>query len=112
MLAAEYAKYYGIEQQRTRESDADFRLRVSNALRAKGKVIEAQEAYHNRRYEDGGIVMDGLFGEMGRELGKVPQYSQPGTHNDEGDKVAAGGVLRHSEETPDPMVMLLAALLR
>lgn len=112
MLATEYAKHYGIEKQRKNESDQDFRLRVSNALRAKGKIIEAQEAYHNRRYEDGGVVMDGMDGEIGRAMGKVPQYSREGTHNDEGDKIAAGSILRYGKDDPDPMLALLAALLR
>ena len=113
MLATEYAKHYGIEKQRKDESNEDFRLRVSNELRAKGNIIEAQEVYHDCRYEQGGVVLDGLFGEAGRAMGKVPQYSRKGTHNDEGDKVAAGAILRHGKNEPDPMLAaFLAALLR
>ena len=111
MLATEYAEYYGIDAQGEDESDDDFRLRVSNALRAQGKVIEAQEAYHDQRYEDSEVVMAGLFGEMGRTLGKVPQYSKPGTHNDEGDKLAAGYLLQQERNEPDLAALLLACLL-
>jgi len=112
MLATEYAEYHGIEPQGGNETDADFRLRVSNALRANGHIIEAQEAYHDQRYENSDIVMAGLFGEIGQALGKVPQYSAEGTHSNEGDKVAAGVVLQHKRDEPDPAVMLLACLLR
>ena len=112
MLATDYAKYYVIEAQRADESDLDFRLRVSNALRAEGRVIEAQEAYHDQRYEESDTVMNALFGEVGRAMGKVPQYREPGTHDDEGDKLAAGTVLRYKKDDPDPMMLLIAAMLR
>lgn len=112
MLATKYAEYYSIEVQDKSESDADFRLRVSHALRAQGYIIEAQEAYHDQRYEDSSTVMAGLYGDIGRALGKVPQYSKEGTHSDEGDKVAAGYLLQHKRDEPDPMALLLACLLR
>ena len=112
MLATEYAEYYKIEGQRDGESDEDFRLRVSNALRAIGKIIEAKEAYLNRRYEDSDSVMDSVAGEIGRAMGKIPQYSEPGTHRDEGDKLAAGAIVRSGRDDPDPMALLLAALMR
>jgi len=112
MLATEYAEYYGIEAQEETENDMDFRLRVSNALREKGYIIEAQEAYHDQRYEESDTVMSALFGEVGRAMGKVPQYSKPGTHSDEGDKLAAGTILRYKEDDPDPLALLVAAMMR
>lgn len=112
MLATKYAEYYEIEAQGENENNMDFRLRVSNALRAEGRIIEAQEAYHDQRYEGSDVVMSGLFGEVGRALGKVPQYSKSGTHNDEGDKVAAGYLLQRKEDNSDPMMLLIAAMIR
>jgi hypothetical protein len=112
MLATEYARYYEIEAQRDGESDEDFRLRVSNALRAMGKIIEAKEAYLNRRYEDSESVLDSVAGEIGRAMGVIPQYSRPRTHQDEGDKLAAGAILRRGKDDPDPMALLFAALMR
>jgi len=97
MLATEYAEYYKIEAQGEGESDMDFRLRVANALREGGHIVEAQEAYHDQRYEESDTVISALFGEIGRALGKVPQYSKPNTHSDEVDKLAAGTILRHKE---------------
>ena len=112
MLATEYAKYYKIKPQCDGESDEDFRLRVSNALRDMGKIIEAKEAYLNRRYEDSESVLDSVAGEIGRAMGMIPQYSRPGTHEDEGDKLAAGAIARNRRDEPDPMALLLAALMR
>lgn len=111
MLATEYAEYYEIEAQREGESDMDFRLRIASTLREKGHIIEASEAYHDQRYEESDTVVSALFGEVGRAMGKVPQYSKPGTHSDEGDKVAAGTILRHKEDNPDPMMLLIAAMM-
>ena len=112
MLATEYAEYYRIEGQRDGESDEDFRLRISNALRTMGKIIEAKEAYLDRRYEDSDSVMDSVVGEIGRAMGIVPQYSRPGTHEDEGDKLAAGAIARSGRGEPDPMTLLLAMMMR
>lgn len=112
MLATDYAEYYGIEAQGETENDANFRLRISNTLRVKGHIIEAQEAYHDQRYEGNETITNALFGEIGRALGKVPQYSEPGTHNDEGDKLVAGTILRHKKHDPDPLMLLIAATLQ
>ena len=52
--AKEYAEYYGIDPQGSKESDSTFMDRVANVLRKMGKVIEAHEAKTGKRidYDD------------------------------------------------------------
>lgn len=71
MLATEYAEYYGIDPQGAEESDPAFRERVAGALRAKGKLIEAHEAFQDARYEDSDDVMGGIIGALAQALGGV-----------------------------------------
>lgn len=90
MLATEYAKYYGVEEQRKDEPDIAFRGRVSTALRNMGHVIEAHEAYWDERYEDSDSVMTGLFGAVAQAL-QGTQYRGDLVSND----IAAGTLVRH-----------------
>ena len=68
MLATEYAKYYEIDPQHEGESDAAFKSRVSGALRAQGRLIEAHEAYQNERYEESDDVMTGILGAVAQAM--------------------------------------------
>lgn len=90
MLATEYAKYYGVEEQREGESDMAFRGRVSTALRDMGHVIEAHEAYQDERYEDSDSVVTGLFGVMAQAL-QGTRYGGDLMGND----IVAGILVRH-----------------
>jgi hypothetical protein len=90
MLATEYARYYGVEEQRENESDMAFRGRVSTALRDMGHIIEAHEAYQDERYEDSDSVMTGLFGAMAQALQGTRYGGDP-----VGNDIAAGTLVRH-----------------
>ncbi len=109
MLATEYAQYYNIEAQREGESDLAFRSRVSGKLRDAGKIIEAHEAYQDKRYEDSDSVVTGITGALAQAFQGV-NYDSHGERQ-VGDDIAAGILARTSKKEVDPMMMLLACLL-
>jgi hypothetical protein len=90
MLATEYAKYYDLPPQGEKETDLEFRGRVSNFLRDKCLIIEAHEAYQDERWENSEDVMTGLFGAIGQAL-QGTNYSG----NKVGNDIAAGTIVRH-----------------
>jgi len=105
MLATQYAEYCGIEAQREGESDLAFRSRVSGALRDQGKLIEAHEAYQDKRWDEDGGVSLGIMGAMAQLMQGV-DYHVSGEQQIGAD-LAAGVVVQN----PKPEVSLDALLL-
>ncbi len=102
MLATEYAEYYSIASQEESESDYTFRNRVANALREMGHVIEAHEAFQDKRYEQSDDVMGGVIGAMAQAL-QGTNYSGDPIGND----IAAGVVAQDDRPKLTPEMALL-----
>jgi hypothetical protein len=105
MLATEYAKYYKIAPQRKNETDAAFRSRVSAALRDRGYITEAHEAYRDERYEDSSDVITGIMGAMTQVLLK----KNYGSHGERqiGDDIAVGIVTQSPKLEMNPATAIL-----
>ena len=113
MLATEYAKWYDIPAQAEGETDMAFRHRVAGELRDLGHIIEAHEAQQERRWDDpngGDMVMAGIAGALAMVL-QGKSYGSTGV-NLVGDDIAAGVIAQSPKQDIDPMMLLIAALLR
>ncbi len=71
-----------------------------------GKIIEAHEAYQDKRYEDSDSVMTGITGAVAQAFQGVDY----GSHGERqvGDDIAAGILAQAPKREVDPMMMLLA----
>ena len=107
MLATEYASYYEIAPQGDDETDSAFRSRVGGILRDRGQIIEAHEAYQDRRYDDddGGDVMTGIMGAMAQALHRT-NYGSHGERQID-DDFAVGTVVQNPKPEVDPMMAML-----
>jgi len=106
MLATDYAEYYEIEAQREGEDDYAFRNRVANALRARGRLIEAHEAFRNERYEQSDDVMGGVIGAVAQAMQGTSYRGDP-----IGNDIAAGVVAQDDKPKLTPeMAMLMVEL--
>ena len=108
MLATEYAKYYEIDPQHEGESDAAFKSRVSGALRAQGRLIEAHEAYQNERYEESDDVMTGILGAVAQAMQGIDYGGDD--ERKVGDDIAAGTIVK-STKRDDALMALMALML-
>lgn len=109
MLATDYAKYYGIAPQGDDETDSAFRGRVSGILRGQGRIIEAHEAHNDKRYDDSENAMTGIMGAVAGALYGT-DYGSRGERQ-VGDDIAIGALVRYPKPEPDPMMLLLAAMM-
>lgn len=107
--ATEYAKYYGIPEQREGESDSKFRSRVSGELRAKNKIIEAHEAYSDKPYDSDPLTMLGILGGVAEEM---HGRHAPDPERQIGDDIAAGMIVNDDTPKPSAAELLLALFLR
>ena len=109
MLATDYAKCYRIAPQQEGESDLSFRGRVAGQLRDMGHIVEAHEAQQDKLYDDNENVMDGIVGAMAQAL-----YGGYGSTGESlvGDDIAVGAIVRHLEPEIDPLILLIAAMVR
>jgi hypothetical protein len=122
-LAKQYGKYYNIKRNK-KESDYDYRSRVSGELKRQGKIIEAHEAFSGRRYDN---PNQGTWGPMAGILGAVAKAVQgiefsPGNYENQiGDDLAAGILVQHPRDDrglanlidilgPDTTITVLDAL--
>jgi hypothetical protein len=108
MLATQYAEYYKIEAQREGESDLEFRSRVSGALRDQGKLIEAHEAYQDKRWDELGdeMVNTGIKGAIAQMMAGVDYH----VHGEQqiGADIAAGIIVQNPEPEVSPDMLLMA----
>lgn len=109
MLATDYAAYYKIAPQDKDETDFEFRSRVSGILRDRGQIIEAHEAYADKRYEDSDDVMTGVIGAIAQALHGTNYGSHGARQLD--DDFAVGTLMQNPKPEVDPMMALMAALL-
>lgn len=108
-FTAQRARWFDLPPQGESESDIEFRERVAGALRDRGKIIEAHEAYHNCLYDDpSGAPMTGILGAVAQVM-QGQNYGSKGNRQ-VGDDIAAG-VCAQSTHDEDPLGMLLAAFL-
>lgn len=110
MLATDYARYYGIEAQREDESDNTFRHRVAGALRGQGHIIEAHEAQQDAYYDQSDNVMAGILGAVYQEMNGVA-YGSTGERL-VGDDIAIGHVVSNPKPEVDPLMLLMAMMMR
>lgn len=107
MLATDYAEYYKLDPQGEDEADKEFRLRIAEALRSQGKIVESQEAYHDKRYEDNDDMMTAILGAVAQDSG----YQDYGSKGDSrfGDDIALGTVIENPkpELTPEEILILM-----
>jgi hypothetical protein len=104
-----YVKYYELEGQKEGEDDTAYRHRIAGELRDMGKIIEAHEVYHGKRWdsEDGADVMTGITGATAQALHDV-DYGRAGQRQID-DDFAAGVVALNPRPkmTPEMVVMML-----
>jgi len=95
-LAIQYGKYYNIKRNK-KESDYDYRSRVSGELRKQGKPIEAHEAFSGRLYDDPNQgnwgPMTGIFGAVAKAVQGV-EYSPNDYERQIGDDLCAGQLVK------------------
>ncbi len=97
-LAKKYAENYGITKQGEKESDYNYRSRVSGELKKQGRLIEAHEAFSGRRYDDPNQgewgPMTGLLGAAAKALQGI-EFSPSDYEEQIGDDLAAGQLVKH-----------------
>ena len=104
-FAQMYAKELQIRQQGAQESAENFRLRVSGFLRDQGRIIEAQEVWHNRPYDTSELAMTGIYGTVVKALQGI-EYSRSG-YTKVGDDIAVGVIARKPQPEIPPEYALL-----
>jgi hypothetical protein len=99
-LAKEYGKYFDIKRNK-KESDYDYRSRVSGELKRQGYLIEAHEAFSGRRYDDPNQgkfgPMTGLLGAMAKASQGI-EFSHGNYENQIGDDLAAGILIKNQRD--------------
>ncbi|MEK6873571.1 MAG: hypothetical protein AABW91_01905 [Nanoarchaeota archaeon] len=111
-LALEYGLHYKIPKLE-RESDDDYRVRLSGELRTRGDMIESHEVFSGRRYDDpeqGSMgLIAGIFGAMAQELsGK--KFSSHDPERQIGDDLALGVVIRDGGKADDALGKIFGVL--
>ncbi len=112
-FTATLAAYHHIDPQGPDESETAFRERVSGTLRDQGHVIEAHEAYHNQRYDEGGD--DGVGGPMVGAFGAAAlalagrDFGSTGVRLI-GDEMMAGVIVKEPRPRDDGAALLVLAM--
>ncbi len=94
-ITKQRAAEFGLEAQRADETDIAFRERISDALRAAGRIIEAHEAYNGALYNQDDNTMAGIIGAVANAM------LRPGQPEDIGDDIAAGFLVKHPASQDD-----------
>lgn len=101
------ANEFGIELQKEGESNAAYRDRVANAIRAQGHIIEAHEAQTNALYDNPNSgAMTGIMGAMAQAL-EGRSYGG----NQVGNDIAAGVIAQSGRDTRSTGLAALLAIM-
>lgn len=96
----EMARYLGLSEQQDGESDRDFRIRVADVLRGKGRLIESQEILVGRRFDDPANPPVGVLGNpLTGVAGALAQAMQGIDYRNAEDDAVAGA---YALAPPDP----------